>query len=314
MMRVVSLVPAGTEIVAALGAEDALVGISHECDWPASVASLPRVTATPIDSRMTAGTIDAEVRRLRSEGRPVIGVDGALLRSLHPDLILTQDLCDVCAVTDDDVRSLATAVDPPPMLLPLRARTLAGIFTDLLAVGTALGRLDRAHDLVGELRARLGALEANHPPVPPRVVCIEWLDPVYLAGHWVPELISAAGGRDVGAEPGAHSRVIELEMVEALRPDVVIVAPCGFGIDRTETEFRQFEATVRARGGRPLSDWDASIWLLDGNAYTSRPGPRVVDGAMRMAAALRGDGLPGLRRAPRQAELPGGVGPSTQLL
>jgi iron complex transport system substrate-binding protein len=134
---------------------------------------------------------------------------------------------------------------------------------------------------------------------------------VYLAGHWVPELISAAGGRDVGAEPGVHSRVIELEMVEARRPDVVIVAPCGFDLDRTETEFRKFEATVRARGGRPPSDWDANIWLLDGNAYTSRPGPRVVDGAIRIGAALRGDVLPGLRRAPRPAELPDAVGPST---
>jgi len=303
-MRVVSLVPAGTEMVAALGAEAALVGVSHECDWPASVASLPRVTLTPIDAGMPGGAIDAEVRRLRMAGRPVIAVDGALLRNLRPDLILTQDLCEVCAIADGDVRSLAGALDFTPMLLPLRARTLSGIFADIYAVSAALAVEHRAAELVGELKARLLDLEAGHPPRPPRVVCIEWLDPVFLAGHWVPELISAAGGRDVGAEPGSHSTVVDLDAVEALHPDVVIVAPCGFGLDRAEQEFRDFEAGVEARGGRPPSTWDVPIWLLDGNAYTSRPGPRVVDGAVRIAAALQGASLPGLRRADRQANLP----------
>jgi iron complex transport system substrate-binding protein len=303
-MRVVSLVPAATEMISALGAEATLVGISHECDWPASVRALPRVTVTRIDSRMASGAIDAEVRRLQAEGHPVIAVDGALLRALRPDLIVTQDLCDVCAVMDGDVRSLATALDSPPALLPLRARTLAGIFADIHAVSAALALENRAEALVSDLKHRLRDLGAGRQPQLPRVVCIEWLDPVFLAGHWVPELISAAGGRDVGAEPGSHSRVIELEAVEALQPDVVIVAPCGFGIDHAESEFRNFEAGVEAQGGRPPSSWDVPVWLLDGNAYTSRPGPRVVDGAIRIAAALRGESLPGLRPASRQARLP----------
>ena len=304
-MRVVSLVPAATEMISALGAEGTLVGVSHECDWPASVRSLPRVTVTPIDSRMTSGAIDAKVRRLQSEGRPVISVDGALLRTLRPDLIVTQDLCDVCAVVDGDVRTLATALDARPVLLPLRARTLAGIFADIGAVAAALALQERADELVGQLGDRLRDLEASHPPRPPRVVCLEWLDPVYLAGHWVPELISAAGGRDVGAEPGVHSRVMALEDVEALAPDLVIVAPCGFGIDRAETEFREFEASVRATGGRPPSSWDVPIWLLDGNAYTSRPGPRVVEGAIRIAAAIRGEPIPGVCRNPGGRSGPG---------
>jgi iron complex transport system substrate-binding protein len=303
-MRVVSLVPAATEMISALGAGDTLVGISHECDWPASVRALPRVTVTPIDSRRASGVIDAEVRRLQSEGHPVIGVDGALLRALRPDLIVTQDLCDVCAVVDDDVRTLATALDSRPVLLPLRARTLAGIFADIRAVAAALALEERADELVGQLGDRLRDLEASHPRRPPRVVCLEWLDPVYLAGHWVPELISAAGGRDVGAEPGSHSRVMALEDVEALAPDLVIVAPCGIGIDRAETEFQEFEARVRANGGRPPSSWDVPIWLLDGNAYTSRPGPRVVEGATRIAAAIRGEPIIGLRPAFRRAALP----------
>jgi iron complex transport system substrate-binding protein len=302
-MRVVSLVPAATEMVVALGAETALVAVSHECDWPASLDSLPRMTVTPIDASLPSGAIDADVRRLRAAARPVIAVDGGLLRALRPDLILTQDLCDVCAVSDGDVRSLAAALDVSPKLLPLRARTLAGIFADIRAVGTGLALESRADLLVNDLISRLENLESGHPTRPPRVVCVEWLDPIYLAGHWVPELISAAGGLDVGAEPGSHSRVVTLDELEALAPDLVLVAPCGFGLDRAETEFLELEARLRANGQRPLSSWEIPMWLLDGNAYTSRPGPRVVDGANRISAAIRGVAMDGLRAAIRPADL-----------
>jgi iron complex transport system substrate-binding protein len=295
-MRVVSLVPAATEIVAALGAEGSLVGISHECDWPRPVRQLPRVTTTPIDPGRASGAIDAEVRRLHAEGRPVIGVDGGALAGLRPDLILTQDLCDVCAVVDGDVRALASALDPAPALLPLRARTLEGIFADIAAVGAALDRVDEARELVASLRRRLERLERGDGSPRRRVVCLEWLDPIYLAGHWVPELIEAAGGRDVGAPPGAHSRRATIEEVEALRPELILVAPCGFDLARAGREYAAFEEVVRMAGGRPPAAWGMPVWLIDGNAYTSRPGPRVVDGAERIAGALGGRGQEGIRR------------------
>jgi iron complex transport system substrate-binding protein len=295
-MRVVSLVPAATEIVAALGAEGSLAGISHECDWPPSVRQLPRVTTTPIDPSRASGAIDAEVRRLQAEGRPVIGVDGAALAALLPDLILTQDLCDVCAVVDGDVRALASALDPAPALLALRARTLEGIFADIAAVGTALDRVDVARELMAGLRNRLAQLGGGNGSPRRRVVCLEWLDPIYLAGHWVPDLIEAAGGRDVGARPGAHSRRATIEEVEALRPELILVAPCGFDLARAGREYAAFEEGVRAAGGPPPSAWGAPVWLIDGNAYTSRPGPRVVDGAERIAGALGGRGQEGIRR------------------
>lgn len=292
-MRVVSLLPAATEMVAALGAGGSLVGISHECDWPPSVQHLPRVTLTAVDASRPSAEIDAEVRRGLTAGQPVIAVDAAQLLALRPDLLLTQDLCKVCAVSDGDVRALGATLETPPRLLPLQGRTLSGVFADIAAVGAALGAEDEAEELVAGLRDRLRRLGAGSLPVRPRVVCLEWLDPIYLAGHWVPEQIAAAGGQDVGAGPGTHSRTTTLRELEALAPEVVLVAPCGFGLERTREEYRRFEKAVRVEGGRPPSSWGAAVWLLDGNAYTSRPGPRLVDGAGRMAALLRGRETPG---------------------
>lgn len=285
-MRIVSLVPAATEMVVALGAEASLVGISHECDWPPSVRHLPRVTATPIDTSARSGTIDAQVRRAQGEGVPVIGIEAALLRSLAPDLILTQELCDVCAVTDAGIESIGKFLHPAPGILSLKARTLEGIFADIAALGARLDISDEADELIAGLRYRLGRLI---PPSPrPRVVCIEWLDPIFLAGHWVPDLIAGAGGADVGAFAGSHSRTVSLDAIRALAPDLVLVAPCGFGLERSETEYRAFERAMSP-------GWGVPVWLLDGNAYTSRPGPRVVDGAERIAAAMMGRDLTGLK-------------------
>lgn len=285
MTRVVSLVPAGTEIVAALGAGRALVGISHQCDWPPSVQHLPRVTATPLDPSLPSAEMDAAVRRLRESGRPVIAVDGETLRRLRPTLLLTQDLCAVCAVTGGGVAELAQVLAPPPDVLPLRARTLAGIMDDIGTVARALDAADEAAELVAGLRYRLGRLRARAPARAPRVACLEWLDPLFLAGHWVPELIEAAGGEDVGARPGDHSRTTTLDSVRALAPDVVLVAPCGFGLERGRQEYATFEAGLRAAGTEPPSVW-ARVRFVDGNAYTSRPGPRVADGAERIAEAI----------------------------
>lgn len=268
--------PAGTEIVAALGAEDSLVGISHECDFPPSITHLPRVTWSPIDPSASSAEIDRVVRETRGQGEPVIAVDAAQLRSLAPDIILTQGLCDVCAVADGEVYRLADALSRPPEVLSLSATNVAGIMEDIRKVAAALDRAPPGDALVSGLESRLARLRESAPADRPLVVCVEWLDPIYLAGHWVPELVEMAGGRDVGARPGAHSVTITRDEYQALQPDLVIVMLCGFGVDRAKREL-EFA---------PLPDLGVPMVVIDGNAYTSRPGPRIVDGAEKIREAL----------------------------
>lgn len=289
--RVVTLLPAATEIVAAVGGADALIGVSHECDHPEWVRQLPRLTTTPIDPGAPAGRIDEAVRRLRAEGRPVIAVDGNALRRLGPDLIVTQGLCEVCAVADGEVHRLAALLDPSPEIISLGATRLAGIWADIARVGDALGRDAEAAELIRRLRERLTRLAPPEGAHRPRVLCIEWLEPPYVAGHWVPELVHAAGGHDVGAEPGSHSRTRTWDDLARLEPDLVLVMLCGLGVERA---IRDLDALSEPVARRVLET--APAWALDGNAYTSRPGPRVVDGAERIRAALEGRELPGLRR------------------
>ncbi len=287
-MRVVTLLPAATEIVAALGGADRLVGISHECDYPTSVLDLPRVTATPIDPSLPSSRIDAEVRRLRASGTPVIGVDADALRLLAPDLLVTQSLCEVCAVADGEAFRLAAALEHPPEVLRLGGTTLDGVWRDIRAVGRALDLGPEADALVAGLEARLGRLRVGDLRTPPRVLCVEWLDPLFLAGHWIPELVVAAGACDVAALPGSHSARHEWDEVGPLKPDLIVVMLCGFGVERSLAELGAIGPEAQAALAT------APVWIMDGNAYTSRPGPRLVEGAERIAAALHGEEMPGL--------------------
>jgi iron complex transport system substrate-binding protein len=290
-MRVVTLLPAATEIVAALGGAESLVGISHECDYPPWVQALPRVTVTPVSVGASSAEIDAQVRWLHDSGRPVIGVDAQQLRRLAPDLIITQGLCEVCAVADGEVHRLSAAMGPVPRVLSLHARNLNEIWISIREVGNALQLDDEAEELILGLQHRLTRIHAAAPKTPARVLCIEWLDPLYLAGHWVPELVAAAGGQDVGALPGSHSTRRAWKEVAGLRPDHILIMLCGFGVERAKAELGL------------LGDGDAldllrevTVSVIDGNAYTSRPGPRVVDGASRIQLALQGRAARGLER------------------
>ena len=286
-MRVISLLPAATEIVAALDQAEALVGISHECDYPPSIQHLPRVTSTRIQSDWSSRSIDRGVRLLGQNGQPVIAIDEDQVRRLAPDFILTQDLCQVCAVGGGQVHRLASVLDPAPRVLSLTATDLAGIWQDIIRIGAALGVNANAQALVQGLRTRLRSLTEARSANPPRVVCIEWLEPLYLAGHWVPDLVASAGGIDVGAEPGSQSRRAEWSELTGLEPTCVVVMLCGFGLERSREELEllaQPEA-LELMGRVPT-------WVLDGNAYTSRPGPRVVEGAARLQSAFRGSPLP----------------------
>lgn len=280
-MRVVTLLPAATEIVATLGGADQLVGISHECDYPGWVQQLPRVTATSVDVRSPGRVIDAEVGRLRSSGRPIIAIDADQLATLAPDLIITQELCEVCAVSDGEVHRLAAVLQGRPKVMSLAARDLAGIWSDISEVGKALDLGAEAEELVLGLKSRLRRLRGSTAGLQPKVLCIEWLDPPYLAGHWVPELVAAAGGKDIGAEPGSHSARADWEELNRLRPDHIVVMLCGFGMGRARAELEALDDPDALELMRRVP-----TWIIDGNAYTSRPGPRVVDGAVRIRSAL----------------------------
>ena len=282
-MRVVSLLPAATEIVAALGGGGQLVGISHECDYPPSVQHLPRVTTTPVDIRAPGAAIDAEVRRLRMASQPVIGIDARQLSRLAPDLIITQGLCEVCAVGDGETHRVARSLATPPRVLSLEARNLEEIWADIRQVGSALGLDDEADELVLGLQSRLTRMRPARTVSSVRILCIEWLEPLYLAGHWVPQMVEAAGGEDVGARPGSHSARREWSELGRLRPDHIIVMLCGFGVERARAELGSVKDPVALDLFR-----QAPVWIMDGNAYTSRPGPRVVDGAACIQVALLG--------------------------
>jgi iron complex transport system substrate-binding protein len=281
-VRVVTLLPAGTEIVAALGGAGELVGISHECDYPSSVQHLSRVTTSRIDPTWSGALIDAEVRRLSQEGRPVTVVDATQLRELRPDIIITQDLCEVCAVADGEVYRLGETMIPAPRVVSLQARDLEGIWYDIRQVALAIDRTSQAEELILELQGRLQRLQMPSWRRP-RVLCLEWLEPLYLAGHWVPDLVQAAGGIDVGARAGSHSTTRRWEELSALGPDLLIVMLCGFGVERARAEL---DGVIDPEALAVLGH--TRTWILDGNQYTSRPGPRVVDGAERINALLRG--------------------------
>lgn len=282
-MRIATLLPAATEIVTALGAADDLVAISHECDFPSSVMHLPRLTFSPIDVGASSARIDEEVRRLQAAGRPVIAVDAAALAALAPDLLVTQGLCDVCAVADGEVMRLAASLPNGPRVVTLNGRDLDGVFADIRTLGALLGREREAAALVADGAARLAALHSTAPPTAPRVLAVEWTEPPFLAGHWVPDLIRHAGGTDIGAAPGQHSRVVPWSELRRLAPDVILVMLCGFSLARAREEL----AGITDPEALALLA-SAPVWLLDGNAYTSRPGPRLVDAAERIQRALLG--------------------------
>jgi iron complex transport system substrate-binding protein len=282
--RIISLLPGATEMIAALDATDRLIGISHECDWPAEVQDLPRVTATAVDARVPSGQIDAQVRSIAASGAAVIGIDAHLLATLQPDLIITQTLCDVCAVSDGEAVRVALAMADPPQVLSLQGTTLDGVFRDIAVVAETVGVPERGATLCEQLMATVSSLTHQFArPDPPTVVVIEWLDPCFLAGHWTPDMVAAAGGRDVGMLPGQHSVARAWRDVMALDPAVVVVALCGFDEARARQELEVLpHAEVHAWLAR------RRVMFLDGNAYTSRAGPRVVEGISVIGEFLRG--------------------------
>ena len=282
-MRIVSLLPAATEIVAALGAVGRLVGVSHECDFPPEVRSLPRVTRTRVDPALPSGAIDRAMVEAKRTGVPPVEVDVDLVAHLRPDVLIGQSVCEVCAVGEGELARLVTTLMPTPWVVTLHAHTLDEVFLDIRKIGEALELRDEAEELDAGLRYRLRRVQTGASrPGKPRVLVLEWLDPPYVAGHWVPELVALAGGEDVGGATGEPSRPRPWDELEGLAPDVVVVALCGFDVPRAQVELGAVtDGPARALLGRRVE-------FLDGNAYTSRPGPRLVDAAETLARLIRG--------------------------
>lgn len=272
-MRLLSLLPAATDIACTLGAADRLVGITHECDAPAARA-VARVTGTPVDVHAAAASVDMAVRALHDAGAPLFTLDEAAILAAAPDVILTQALCDVCAVSEADVRALAARLTPAPRVLSLGATTFDGVLDEIRVVGEAIGLADEADEWIAGARARLRRIHEALSGVkaPWRTVAVvEWTDPLYAAGHWTPQVVRRAGGRDVLAEPGSHSLVVDVGIVRERAPELVLVAPCGYDLDRASAAGAELLA-------RDDWGWAAAreVWAVDANRLLSRPGPNVV--------------------------------------
>jgi iron complex transport system substrate-binding protein len=280
-MRVVSLLPAATEIVCVLGGIDQLVGVTHECDYPSLVRTRPCVTRSVVDPSEPAAEIHARVRALSAGGEALFVLDADRIEALRPDLILTQAICDVCAVSEHDVRALARHLTPEPGVVTLGASTLHGVRADIARVGDAIGLADEALELAAGLELRLRSVHLRLKRARahrPRVAVLEWIDPVFAAGHWVPEMVHRAGGVDVLAEAGEHSRQRDARDVREASPDIVVVAPCGQSLERAAVE----AITLL---DRPEWNWarERVVWAMDANAFVSRPGPRLVRGVEAFA-------------------------------
>ena len=284
-MRIVSLLPAATDIVASLGALDALVGRTHECDWPPdALDAIPVVTATDLPDHLASREI-AEAVGGGHRGSSIYQLDHALLADLRPDLILTQDLCDVCAVSYHTVNDAVRAMDLDTRVLSLEPKTIEGIFTAVETVADAVGAENEATRVRADAERRLSDLP-RPAGVPPRVLFVEWLDPLMPGGHWVPEQVRHAGGVPLLLGPGEHSVPHPIETAMRADPDVIVFGPCGFGPQRTLAELD----VARAWPGWSESSAVRSeqLWIVDGPAYFNRPGPRVVDGAEILASILSG--------------------------
>ncbi len=286
-MKICSLLPSATEVIALLGLSDELVGISHECDWPPSVRSVPIMVEPMIPPHgLASADIDSQVSQLVASGQRLYRLKDHLLRQAQPDLILSQDICHVCAVTPDQLHNALCSMPRQPTVLTLNPRTVHDVIDDVIRIGDAANRSAEGFRLAAQLRDRLDDIRTRVQDIShrPRVVCIEWLSPLYVAGHWVPQMVQLAGGLDVLAQPGSPSRVVTWDVVLATAPDVLIVMPCGFSVERTRAEL--FELMQQPGEWGLPSDLAQRTFLVDASSYFSRPGPRLIDGIELLAAIL----------------------------
>ncbi|HEX3464384.1 MAG TPA: cobalamin-binding protein [Candidatus Elarobacter sp.] len=289
-MRIVSLLPSATEILFAIGAGERVVGVTHECDFPAEAKTRPALTSSLLPQDVDAAGIDRHVRARVHQGSSLYGLDDVKLAALEPDLIVTQELCAVCAVSYEIVDRAAKRLRGDPRIVSLEPSSLEDVFSTIALLGELGDARDGATQLLAELRERVGALEErvagrNRE----RVLVLEWTDPPMSPGHWLPGLVELAGGEPVLGSPGANSRILSWDEIAAADPDVVIVAPCGFDLARTQREIEALPPDAARAFASLRAVRDGRAYAMDGNAYASRPGPRLVDTAELFADAIAGD-------------------------
>lgn len=300
--RIVSLLPSATEIVCALGLEDALVGVTHECDYPPTVVGKPVLTASRIShATMTSAEIDHAVRSQLDGHGSIYDLDEGLLGELRPDLVITQELCEVCAVSYKTVRQAARALEGDVRVVSLEPMTISDIFDNIRTVGELAGRKAEAESVVGELAVRLDALAVLLTEVErrPRTLVLEWLEPPFAPGHWVPEQVALAGGDHAFGRAGEKSQTTTPEAIKEYAPEVIVLAPCGY---YKEDVLSALETARLPRGWRELpAVREGRVWAVDATSYFSRPGPRVVEGAEILARLLHPEifGEPEERQAVR---------------
>lgn len=285
-MRIASLVPSSTEMLFALGLGDSVVGVTHECDFPPAAAKLPHLTATVLPEGLSAGEIDAAVKSIVGEGRALYSLDEERLAELAPDLIVTQAVCDVCAVSYEDVVAVAARLPSQPRVIQQDPSSLAEVLEDVTRLGEAAGIEERAAELRAALERRLAAVTDAVAGAPrPRVLALEWLDPPFVGGHWVPEMIALAGGEDVAGTAGAKSEQVEWEQLASSHPDVVVAMPCGWYAEDSRAQALEHWQRIDALGP------DRAV-AVDAASTFSRPGPRLVDGTELLAHLLHPDLIP----------------------
>ncbi|MDO8209263.1 ABC transporter substrate-binding protein [Conexibacter sp. CPCC 206217] len=296
-MRIVSLVPSATEWLFALGLGSEVIAVTHECDHPAQALTLPKVTRDTLPAGLSAGQIDAAVRARTQHGETIYELDEPKLHALQPDLIVTQALCAVCAVSYDDVVAIAARIDSRPRVISLDPTTLGEALGDVRTLAEATGRRDAGVDLIADASARIDRvrLAVREQPLL-KVAALEWLDPVYIAGHWTPQLIEYAGGFDVLGLPGEPSERRSWEQIAEAEPDVVIVMQCGYDAERAHTEALLFGERLAAIGA-------GEVVAVDASSYFSRPGPRLVDGLELMAHILHPAAFPTAPSEPLTVDL-----------
>ena len=287
-MRIASLVPSATEMLFALGLGESVVGVTHECDYPPAARELPHLTATVLPDGLSAGEIDAAVKAVVGEGKALYSLDEERLAELAPDLIVTQAICDVCAVSFEDVVAVAARLPGQPRVLQQDPSSLGEVLEDVTRLGRAAGIEARAGELRGELEARLAAVRAAVADVavagtgPPRVLALEWLDPPFVGGHWIPEMVGIAGGLDVAGPPGAKSPEVAWEALAALEPELVVVMPCGMYVEQSRAQAEEHRQRIEALGA-------GRVFAVDAASTYSRPGPRLVDGTELLAHLFHPD-------------------------
>jgi iron complex transport system substrate-binding protein len=291
-MRIASLVPSSTEMLFALGLGESVVGVTHECDYPPAASELPHLTATVMPEGLDAGGIDAAVKEIVGEGRALYSLDERRLAELAPDLIVTQAVCEVCAVSYEDVVEVASRLPGPPRVLQQDPSTLGEVLEDVTRLGEAVGVAERASELRAELEGRLATVRAAVAGAGrPRTIALEWLEPPFVGGHWVPEMIEIAGGIDVAGRAGEKSPEVEWAELGGLDPDLVVAMPCGWYLEDSRAQATRHRERIDALGAE-------RVFAVDAASTYSRPGPRLIDGVELLAHLLH----------PDLVDPPGGIG------